>query len=111
MKGFPKRFTDVPLLLDYLKLNRFSTVKLFVFERRGDFGKLRYRSIAEFDIAKEKFYEFIYIGVKSHDNQSNASSSVELDFSNIHSQTAHRMSIKRGYVNVGKFFEVLSTEK
>lgn len=111
MKGFPKRFTDVPILIDYLKLIGFSTVKLFLFERRGDFGKLRYNSIVDSDIAKNKFYEFIYIGVKSHDDLSNTQKSVEFEFSNIHSLTAHRISNNSGFVNVSKFFEALSAEK
>ncbi len=58
LKNFPNHFTDVQKLIDQCATFGFEVVSAFGFERRGDFGELKYFDIVK-SKRKQKFYQFM----------------------------------------------------
>jgi hypothetical protein len=109
LKGFPKKFTNVPLLLDFLNFNGFSCKSIYIFERRGDFGDLNFKNGLDLDLGNIFFYEWLLIAEKKAERSSVKRSSFTFqDIGAHHSKTILNRSKKLGHTSLKQYFNDLS---
>ena len=99
LKSFPNHFVNMELLQNNIVELGFELEKLFIFPKRGDFGKLKYFEVKiPFEVIKG--YEYLMILKKTKDI--NIKNYLKLD--SPHSRTAKKLATKEGYESVTDYF-------
>ena len=99
LKSFPNHFVDMDLLLTNIGNLGFELEKLFIFPKRGDFGKLDY---FEVKIPFETINGYEYLMILKKNKNINFKNYIKLD--NSHSRTAEYFATKAGYDSVKDYF-------
>jgi len=105
LKHFPKKFTDLELLLKNLTNLGYKEITLHTFQMRGDFGKYNGEGFGE--SLTTNSYEYILIFQKNSPIDPDMKI---LPISKVHSTTAERISKDRGFMSVGDFFESIGLD-
>jgi len=105
LKKFPNHFLNLNDLQATINILGFKIKFLFLFPRRGDFGKMKYQMVDKpYLPVKDKYYEHLMIIEKVNDINENLSY-VKLD--NPISQTAYEIAKKHGFGDPKSFFHHL----
>lgn len=99
LKSFPNHFVNLELLQKNIIELGFELDKLFIFPRRGDFGKLEY---FEVKIPFEEINGYEYLMILKKFKNVNIKNYLKLD--SPHSRTAKILATKEGYVTVKEYF-------
>jgi hypothetical protein len=99
LKSFPNHFVDMELLLNNIDELGFLLEKLFIFPRRGDFGKIEY---IEINLPFENINGYEYLMVLKKVKSIQRSSYRTLD--NPHSKTSQLIANENGYNCVKEYF-------
>jgi SAM-dependent methyltransferase len=102
LKNFPNHFGDLNKLILNLGNLGFAIEKLFVFPKRGDFGKLVYIEMHE-PIGTILGYEYLLILKKI--NNINEFNYIEID--QPHSSVAVSLAVENGFKSVSEYFKFL----
>lgn len=105
LKYFPNHFVNMELLLKNIDELGFELEKLFIFPKRGDFGKLKYIEV-EMPFETIRGYEYLMVLKKNKDI--NIRSYTKLD--NPHSSTAYSMATNNGFDSVKEYFLYLGID-
>lgn len=102
LKSFDNHFVDMNLFVNHIGKLGFKIEKLFIFPRRGDFGKLIF---TEQDIVKNSFqgYEYLMILEKIDNVQSIDYRKLDASFS----KTALKISKDQGFSSIFDYFETI----
>ena len=99
LKSFPNHFVDMKLFLNNLQEIGFELENLFLFPRRGDFGKLKYVKI---NLLADNFEGYEYLMTLKKIKTIKNSNYIKFD--NPHSKTALVIANKNGLTDVGDYF-------
>tara|TARA_Y100000590_G_scaffold464857_1_gene635370 strand:+ start:3438 stop:4235 length:798 start_codon:yes stop_codon:yes gene_type:complete len=108
IKDFPNKFTNLDTLLKNFGKFGFNLIDLFLFPKRGDFGKLNFE-LTNPKLNKSNIcYEYLIICEKCSDITQNITNINGLD--QISSETAGRLAKKQGFSNAKEIFESIGID-
>lgn len=102
LKSHPSKFTDLDTLVLQIKLLGLEIKKLFLFNKRGDFGLLKYQE-SELDSPEINTYEYLLLATKIAEVDCTQLENLKLDCA--FTQTAISMAILKGFENPKVMFE------
>ena len=109
LKSFPNHFLDLNTFIDKINNIGFQINKLFIFNKRGDFGSLKYKMISLDDLPLDlKGYE--YLAVLQKQDIVNPLKLEPIKFDYKHSKTALRLAKLNNYENVEEYFNFLGID-
>jgi SAM-dependent methyltransferase len=105
LKSFPNHFLDMNLLVKNIGSLGFKIEKLFMFPKRGDFGKLNY-VVTDHKSSMFKAYEYLLVLEKIKDIKD----LTYIKFDNQYSKTAINIAINDGYASVNEYFKKIGID-
>jgi SAM-dependent methyltransferase len=105
LKSFPNHFLDIHLLINNIDKLGFLIDKLFLFPRRGDFGKLNYIE-KTLNASLFEGYEYLLILKKIEDIKNITYNQLDKPYS----KTATKIANSNGYLSVAEYFQKLGIE-
>lgn len=109
LKSFPNHFLDLNTLINNIKLIGFQIDKLFIFNKRGDFGKLNYKIISTNELNSDiKGYEYLAIFKKN--NTINSRELEYIKFDDKHSKTAQSLAKLNKFDHVEDYFNSIGLD-
>lgn len=104
LKSHPSKFTDLDTLVLQMKILGLEINKLFLFNKRGDFGLLKYSESA-LNLAEFNNYEYLLLATKISEADTMQLKTLELDCT--FSQTAISIAMLQGFDHPKSMFESL----
>lgn len=104
LKSHPNKFTDLDTLVPNINVLGFEIKKLFLFNKRGDLGLLKYQESA-LDSPELKTYEYLLLATKTDEVNTTQLEALKLDCA--FTQTAISMAILQGFDHPKAMFEYL----
>lgn len=104
LKSHPNKFTDLDTLVRQIKVLGLEIKKLFLFNKRGDFGLLNYHESA-LDSAEFNNYEYLLLATKIAEVDTTQLEAIKFDCA--FTQTAISIAILQGFNHPKAMFESL----